>query len=85
VIPLKDAALYLLPGSKRIIVGRGIVGVTLRVRDLEVAARQVAGALPGAPKLESSPMGRSLYLPPSVTHGFWLELRQDPPAPSPGS
>ena len=85
VVPLLDSALYLLPGSKRLIVGRSIVGVTLRVRDVEAAAREAARALPEAPRIETSDFGRSLFLPPSVTHGFWMELRQERPAAGAGS
>jgi hypothetical protein len=49
--------------------GRRIVGATVRVRDL-AAARRVLGG-------RGREIGSSIFLPPELTHGLWLELREN--------
>jgi catechol 2,3-dioxygenase-like lactoylglutathione lyase family enzyme len=73
VVSLQDAQIYLLPASRRLMPGRKIVGATVAVRSLAAARAAVHAELPrGA----LSGRGKSIFLPPSVTHGIWLELRE---------
>jgi hypothetical protein len=66
----------LLPGSRQLVAGRRVVGATLRVRSLDIARTILdrGGLQPLA--VVVSPAGRSLFLPPSRTHGLWLEFFQ---------
>jgi hypothetical protein len=73
VVALQDAQIYLLPASRRPVAGRKIVGVTVSVRNLAAARAALHVALPRGTR---SARGKSLFLPPSVTHGIWLELRE---------
>jgi catechol 2,3-dioxygenase-like lactoylglutathione lyase family enzyme len=55
---------------------RRIVGATVRVRDL-AAARRIVERDPRVRDVLVAKRGASsIFLPPSVTHGLWLELRQ---------
>jgi catechol 2,3-dioxygenase-like lactoylglutathione lyase family enzyme len=70
-----EGDVVLLHGAHQLVRGRPIVGVTLRVRDIAVARRVVAKAI-GRPLAAVVTGGRtSLFLPPDVTHGLWIELR----------
>jgi catechol 2,3-dioxygenase-like lactoylglutathione lyase family enzyme len=73
VVDLKEAQIYLLPASRRFLPGRKIVGATVSVKDLAAARAALRVDLPGEAR-----KGKSLFLPPSVTHGIWLELREVP-------
>jgi len=71
VARLAEGGVVLLPGVRRLVPGRKIVGVTVAVRSLSAAARALAPAsLSG---IRQAP--DRLWLPPSVTHGLWIELR----------
>ncbi|MEO5898028.1 MAG: VOC family protein [Vicinamibacterales bacterium] len=74
VAQLPEGTVVLLPASRQVLPGRPIVGATLRVADLAVARRAVEKAA-GAAKIIVT--DRSLFLPPSVTHGLWIELRKE--------
>ena len=64
----------LLPASHQLVAGRPIVGATLRVDNLDTA-RAVLDRGQAAPlAIVRSPAGRSVFLPPSRTHGLWLEF-----------
>jgi catechol 2,3-dioxygenase-like lactoylglutathione lyase family enzyme len=65
----------LLPSDRQIVPGRRVVGATVRVRSLRVVEAILARAIPAS----AAPVrGTSVYLPPTVTHGLWLELRESP-------
>ena len=74
VAQLGAESVVLLPGSRQLVAGRPIIGAVVRVKSLSTA-RQIIGA---AGLLPDAPAGRatsSIFLPPTVTHGLWLELR----------
>jgi hypothetical protein len=73
---LPEGEVRLLPGSAQQISGRRIVGATVRVRDLAAARKLLERDPAVAPALVARPGSSSILLPPSVTHGLWLELRQ---------
>jgi catechol 2,3-dioxygenase-like lactoylglutathione lyase family enzyme len=75
-VPLPAGEVLLLPGRARRVPARPIVGLTLRVRDLEVARRLLRGAGHDLPIVDLGARGRSLFLPPDLAGGFWLELRE---------
>ncbi len=74
VARLQEGDVLLLPGSRQVVDGRRIVGATLRVGSIETA-RTVLGRGQAAPlEIVASKYGRSVFLPPSRTHGLWLEF-----------
>jgi hypothetical protein len=73
VAQLREGTVILLPASRQVLPGRPIVGATLSVADVAVARRVVEKAA-GAAKIIVAE--RSIFLPPSMTHGLWIELRQ---------
>jgi hypothetical protein len=64
---LTEGEVALLPGARQLVPGRPIVGATVRVRDLAAARNVLAG--------RGQEIGSSIFLPPALTHGLWLELR----------
>lgn len=70
------STIRLLPRSRRLIADRPLVGAVLLTRDL-ARVRAAAGAA-GISTVESSAESghRGLVLPPSATHGLWLEFRE---------
>jgi hypothetical protein len=70
------STITLLPRSQRLIADRPIVGAVLLTKDIaQVAALTRKAGI--ANVCSGKGLGyRSLILPPSVTHGLWLELRQ---------
>jgi catechol 2,3-dioxygenase-like lactoylglutathione lyase family enzyme len=76
VAHLREGEVVFLPASGQTVPGRRIVGATVRVRSL-AAARQAleAGAGEVAPVVEHR-SGRSVFVPPQVAHGIWLEFRE---------
>jgi catechol 2,3-dioxygenase-like lactoylglutathione lyase family enzyme len=76
VARLSEGEVVLVPASHQRVRDRRIVGVTLRVRSLAAAA-QVLARGPGRPRHQASDAGSSsLFIPPEVAHGLWLELRE---------
>jgi catechol 2,3-dioxygenase-like lactoylglutathione lyase family enzyme len=67
VAHLTEGEVVLLPAARQLVPGRRIVGATLRVRDLAAARKVLAG--------RGQEIGSSVFLPPALTHGLWLELR----------
>jgi catechol 2,3-dioxygenase-like lactoylglutathione lyase family enzyme len=67
VAQLTEGEVVLLQGARQLVPGRRIVGATVRVRDLAAARRVLAG--------RGQEIGSSIFLPPALTHGLWLELR----------
>ena len=68
VARLAEGEVVLLPGARQLVRGRRIVGATVRIRDLATAERATGG--------RGQKIGSSIFLPPAVTHGLWLELRE---------
>jgi catechol 2,3-dioxygenase-like lactoylglutathione lyase family enzyme len=71
VVAIQEAEIYLLPASRQLLPGRKIVGVTVSVRSLAAARAALRISIPQAAATDGS-----LFLPPSVTHGIWIELRE---------
>ncbi len=67
-----------LPRERQVVPGRRIVGATLRVRSLAVAEAVLEQGGQKASARVRSGEGQSLFLPPALTHGLWLELRESP-------
>lgn len=74
---LPHGEVVFLTGSRQLVKGRRIVGATVRVRDLEAMHRLLTATRHGAPPVVDTKYGASIFLPPSVTHGIWLEFRAD--------
>ena len=70
----RKSVLLRLPGSHQLVPGRRIVGATVRVASL-AAARSLLERDPWpAPRTQSAGGSSSVCLPPSITHGIWLEV-----------
>jgi hypothetical protein len=84
VAQLKDGEVVFLPASRQSLKNRPIVGAAVRVKRIEdarlIVARAGVRAIQGSGDSESS-----LFLPPNVAHGLWLELREVRSAHSGGS
>jgi hypothetical protein len=76
VATLPEGEVILLPGRHQRVPGRRVVGATLRVRSLEAARRVLAAAQLPVPATVQIGTARSIFLPPELTHGIWLELRE---------
>jgi catechol 2,3-dioxygenase-like lactoylglutathione lyase family enzyme len=73
---LPEGDVVLLPASSELVVGRRIVGATVRVKSVASAKRLLGRrALAPRPRV-SGARSSSVYLAPAVTHGLWLELRE---------
>ncbi len=76
VAKFQQSEVVLLPDSCRLLPGRRIVGVSVRVRDIETVRRVLTKNFSN--QLESfRTAGSSLFIPPSIAHGIWLEFRQE--------
>ena len=72
---LPEGEVLIVPAARQTVTGRRILGVTMATNGLELVWRSLSNASPdirGAAILK----GRSLFLPPSVTYGVWIELRE---------
>jgi len=76
VARLPQGEVVFLPGVRQRIQGRRIVGATLRTRDLEALRRVLAKGPARVPPVIATQHGSSMFLPPDLTHGIWLEFRQ---------
>jgi len=74
VAALPEGTVLLLPEARQIVRGRRIVGATLRVRNLDAAQQAIRN---GVPTAKITRHDRSVFLPPSMTHGLWIELREE--------
>ena len=77
-----EGDVILLPRGRQIVSGRRIRGATLRVASLDTARAILGRGQPAPPAIVVSSAGRSVFLPPSRTHGLWLEFREPPVRPS---
>jgi catechol 2,3-dioxygenase-like lactoylglutathione lyase family enzyme len=73
-----EGDVVLLPRDRQLVAGRPIVGATLRVPSLAPAEAVLARSGEKVPARVRGAEGTSLFLPPAVTHGLWLELRESP-------
>ena len=76
VARFSEGDVMLLPGARQLVPGRRITGATLRVRSVDAARAILARGQAAPPDVVASPSGRSIFLPPSRTHGLWLEFRE---------
>lgn len=72
VAHLPEGDLVFLPANRALLPGRCVVGATLRVRSI-VAAQQVLDGSPWRASIVKA--GGSLFVPPAVANGLWLEFR----------
>lgn len=73
-----EGDVVLLPRDRQLVPGRRIVGATLRVSSLATAEAALGRGGEKAPARVRGSEGTSLFLPPALTHGLWLELRESP-------
>jgi hypothetical protein len=73
VADLAGSRLLLLPAGMQRVAGRPIVGVTVSVRDVAVTRALLRQR--GIRFVDRSPRG-SLYVPPDLAGGTWVEFRQ---------
>ncbi len=78
VVQLGEAEIVLLPGSHQLVPGRRIVGATIRTRDLNRLRSHLGKAGLDIPPTRETRSVKSLFLPPDLTHGLWLEFREYP-------
>ena len=71
IAQLQESEVVFLPGARQLVPGRRIVGVTIRVASLANARKILHAVAATAPSSRSS-----IFLPPSIAHGLWLELRE---------
>jgi catechol 2,3-dioxygenase-like lactoylglutathione lyase family enzyme len=76
VAMLAGGEVVLLPGSRQLVRGRPIVGATVRVKSVVSARKVVAPIAAASLRTASGPEWSSLFVPPALAHGFWLELRE---------
>jgi hypothetical protein len=73
---LKEGEVVFIPGSRQLVSGRRIVGASLRTRDLELVWRVLSRSFSN--ELESiQTNGSSLFVPPTIASGMWLEFREE--------
>jgi catechol 2,3-dioxygenase-like lactoylglutathione lyase family enzyme len=78
VARLQEAQVVFLPGEQQRVPGRRIIGATVRTRNLDSLMGVLAeGGFSALPEVKAE-NGRSVFLPPSLTHGIWLEFRETP-------
>ena len=76
---LPEGEVLILPASRQTVRGRRIVGVTMSIKSVE-AARAALASAPAVVRNSAVYKGRSIFLPPTVTHGIWIELSRKPQA-----
>lgn len=72
-----EGFVVLLPASRRLAADRPIVGVTFRVRELAAARRALEAGGVEVPATVEHAAGASVFLPPELAHGLWVELRAE--------
>jgi hypothetical protein len=75
-IPLPEGRIQLLPSSFQARSDRRIVGVTLITSDLQRLRNCLAQARLPVPPTVKREDGDSVFLPPALTHGLWIELHE---------
>jgi catechol 2,3-dioxygenase-like lactoylglutathione lyase family enzyme len=75
VARLPEGEVVLLPASSQLVVGRRIVGATVRVKSLASVHRLLGSRALARPRVSGGHRS-SVFFPPAITHGLWLELRE---------
>jgi catechol 2,3-dioxygenase-like lactoylglutathione lyase family enzyme len=76
VATFDEGEVLLLPSDRQLVPGRKIVGATVRVRSIATVTDLLGrNALPPVERV-TTPRGLSVFLPPALTKGLWLELRE---------
>jgi catechol 2,3-dioxygenase-like lactoylglutathione lyase family enzyme len=76
VARLPGGDVVLLEGTPQLFLGRKIIGATIRVKRLETARRTISQKLGRTFSAVRSEQGLSVFVPPQIAHGLWLEFRQ---------
>ena len=76
VARLPGGDVLLLEDTPQLFLGRKIIGATLRVRRLETARRALSQKLGRTFPTVRSQQGVSIFIPPQIAYGLWLEFRQ---------
>ena len=76
VAHLPDGDVVLLPGAHQLVAGRRIIGATVRVKSATTVRTLLAANGLSPHRVSASPGLTSVFLPPTMTHGLWLELRE---------
>jgi hypothetical protein len=86
-VRLPQGDVRLLAGGRQHVPGRRVVGVTLLVRDAAAAAVLLGGSTGVAASPIETPGGVSVFAPPLMAHGLWIEFHEPRPRASsrPGS
>ena len=77
VARLQQAEVVFLPASRQLLPGRRIVGATIRTSNLDAVRRTLLAASLVVPPVVQTTDGPSIFVPPGIAHGMWLEFRQD--------
>ncbi len=56
--------------------GEGVIGMSIEVRDIEIARSLLRNSTKEAFNPYKGPYGKSIFIPPVFTHGVWIELFQ---------
>ncbi|BDU20004.1 VOC family protein [Dyella sp. GSA-30] len=75
----KQGEIRLLPMSYQVVPGHRIVGVTVQTSDLGKVRRSLRAAGLGIPPEITSSDGKSLFVPPTLARGMWIEFRETKP------
>jgi len=76
VAELPEAEVFFLPGSRQLVPGRCIIGATIRTRDLDALRRILMRSEWDVSPTVQTKDGKSIFLSPDITHGIWLEFRE---------
>jgi catechol 2,3-dioxygenase-like lactoylglutathione lyase family enzyme len=73
---LPGGDVLLLEATPQLFLGRKIIGATVRVRSVETARRTLSQKLGRTFPTVRGHHGLSVFIPPQIAHGLWLEFRQ---------
>jgi len=76
VAHLPEGQVVFLPAGHRLQPGRPIVGAVLATSSLAALQEALQTAGIAAPAPVDTANGRSIFLPPGLAHGMWLEFRE---------
>jgi catechol 2,3-dioxygenase-like lactoylglutathione lyase family enzyme len=76
VVTIGDGDVYLLPASRQLVKGRKVIGATVSVTSIASVRTSLEQNGLSVPPQPADAPPTSLFLPPTVTHGIWLEFRE---------
>lgn len=79
VVRFAQGEVRLLAGGRQHVPGRRVVGVTLLVRNAAAAAVLLGGSTGVAASPVETPGGVSVFAPPFMAHGLWIEFHEPRP------